>query len=254
MKTHLTFALVGAAILASGLSACASVSGPPSDLRNACSIRHERSDWYEGARAAAKKWNVPTPVILAIIWRESRFHGEAQTPRKYALGFVPWGRQSSAYGFAQAIDGTWEWYQKDQNAYSADRTDFDDAADFIGWYVDRTRSKLGISQNDARRQYLAYHEGHGGYRRGKWRKKAFLVKASNQVADLAVVYDAQLRNCDPAYAKDQALAQTPLPKKPPFALTKVAGVVPPRKPSAPKIVPASFRVPETKPVFIPSEL
>lgn len=254
MKAYLTFALVGAAIFASGLSACASVAGPPSDLRNACSIRQERSDWYEGARAAAKKWNVPTPVILAIIWRESRFQGEARTPRKYALGVVPWGRQSSAYGFAQAIDGTWEWYQKDQNAHGADRTDFDDAADFIGWYVDRTRSKLGISQNDARRQYLAYHEGHGGYRRGKWREKEFLVKASNQVADLAVVYDAQLRNCDPAYSKDRALAQTPLPKKPPFALSKVAGVVPSRKPNAPKIVPASFRVPETKPVIIPIEL
>jgi len=248
--------LFSMATLTLGMTACASVAGPPSDIENACSIRQERSEWYKEARAAAKKWNTPVPVMLAIIWRESRYQAEARTPRKYALGFVPWGRQSSAYGFAQAIDGTWKWYQKDQNAHSADRNDFGDAVDFVGWYMDRTRAKLGISPADARRQYLAYHEGHNGYRKGKWQQKAFLVKASNQVVDMAVRYDGQLRNCDPIYAKERALAQTPLPKNPPFALTKVAAVVPNLKPTGSKIIPASLRVlPKRKPLSeIPAEL
>jgi len=150
-------------------------------------------------------------VILAIIWRESKYHAEARTPQKYALGVIPWGRQSTAYGFAQAIDGTWASYQKNQDAHSADRNDFDDAADFVGWYMDLTRTRLNISPTDARRQYLAYHEGHGGYRKGKWREKAFLVKASHQVEAMARRYDAQLLNCDPVYAKERGFFRS-MPK------------------------------------------
>jgi len=256
MIRQFQLAVFGAATLALGLSACASVAGLPSDIENACSIRQERSDWYKGARAAAKKWKAPTPVILAIIWRESKYQAQAQTPQKYALGIVPWGRQSTAYGFAQAINGTWASYQKDQNAHSADRENFDDAADFVGWYMDLTRKRLGIASHNARHQYLAYHEGHGGYRKGKWRDKAFLVKASSQVESMARRYDAQLTNCDPVYAKERGLAETPLPKRPPFALTEVAAVLPALKPRTPKIIPASFRtMPVPKPLLdIPAEL
>jgi len=109
------------AVIALGVTGCTGSAGPPSDIENACSIRHERGSWYAAARAASKKWNAPTPVILAIIWRESKFQSEAQTPQQYALGIVPWGRQSTAYGFAQAIDGTWGWYQEHQKVPGADR-------------------------------------------------------------------------------------------------------------------------------------
>lgn len=238
-----------AVTLCAGLASCASTSGPPSNIENACSIVQERGDWYSAARRAAKKWKAPTPVILAIIWRESRFQSEAQTPREYALGVIPWGRQSSAYGFAQAIDGTWEWYQDEEGGSGADREDFADAADFVGWYMDKTRTKLGIRTQDARSQYLAYHEGHGGFRTGKWRKKAFLVKASSQVAQMASLYDSQLRGCDAEYAKERqfGVAQTPLPKRPPFALSKVSSVLPLPKPEADEteLVPATAR---TRPV------
>jgi len=236
---------ISASALLLGLASCASSSGPPSDIGNACSIVQERDGWYKAARRAAKKWKAPTPVILAIIWRESQFQGNARTPRKFALGVVPWGRQSSAYGFAQAIDGTWDWYRKDQNASGADRDDFGDAADFVGWYMDRTRKKLGISMQDARKQYLAYHEGHGGYRTGKWRQKAFLVRASKQVERMTRVYDSQLLSCDADYARDSALgvAQTPMPRHPPFALTEVTGIAPIQKPGTKTIVPGSCNGP-----------
>jgi len=226
-----------------GLSACASSSAPPRDIDNACSFVEERPNWYRAARVAAKKWQAPTPVILAIIWRESQFKSDAQTPRRYALGVVPWGRQSSAYGFAQAIDGTWEWYQDDQDAHGADRDDFADAADFVGWYMDKTRRALDIPTRDAKAQYLAYHEGHGGYRTGKWRKKSFLVRASKQVERMTRLYDSQLRTCDARYARESALgiARSPIPASRPFALNQVKGRVPAGKPSKTEMVPATSR-------------
>lgn len=212
----------------------------------------ERPDWYSATRAASKKWMAPTPVILAIIWRESRFQPEAQTPRNYALGVVPWGRQSSAYGFAQAIDGTWEWYQNETGADDADRTEFADAADFVGWYMTKSRKELGLRPHDAKTHYLAYHEGHGGFRGGGWRQKGFLVKASNEVARMAALYDTQLRECDAVYARERMLAKTPVPKTRPFALAKISGVPPIRKPKTtpkkPTPIAASMRVtPTAKP-------
>ncbi len=59
-----------------------------------------------------------------------------------ALGIIPMGRQSSAYGYSQALDGTWEEYQEDQRRRGAKRDRIDDATDFMGWYMDehlRTR-------------------------------------------------------------------------------------------------------------------
>lgn len=233
---------VAAASITLVLSACASKAGPPSDIRNACSIVQERASWYEAARRAAKKWKAPTPLILAIIWRESKFQPEAQTPREYALGVIPWGRQSSAYGFAQAIDGTWGWYQDDHGGSDADREDFADAADFVGWYMNKTRKKLGVAMHDARSQYLAYHEGHGGYRKGRWKEKPFLVKASSQVARMTALYDSQLRECDAQYARERqrGVANSPVPKRRPFALG-VGTTLPSLKPAAPGIVAASVR-------------
>lgn len=224
------FSILGAAALAFSLSACAkSTVGPPSDIENACSIKQERNGWYQAARTAAKKWEAPTPVLLAIIWRESKFQPEAQTPRRYALGVVPWGRQSSAYGFSQAIDGTWNWYQDDQDASGADRENFADAVDFVGWYMHKSRKKLGVAMHDAQTQYLAYHEGHGGYRRGKWREKAFLVEASRQVARMASLYDSQLRSCDHDYARERGLAKAPIPKRRPVALSVAVKVAIPKR-------------------------
>jgi len=49
--------------------------------------------------------------------------------------------------------------------------------------------------HDAFSQYLAYHEGHVGYRRGDWRGKARLQAAATRVADQAVRYRGQLHRC-----------------------------------------------------------
>ena len=65
----------------------------------------------------------------------------------------------------------------------------------MGWYMAKSRDVLGIPLNDARRQYLAYHEGRGGYSRGSYNSKRWLLDVSAAVATRAAMYDRQLRSC-----------------------------------------------------------
>jgi len=175
------------------LAACA--SGPPRHLNDACSIFKEKSDWYEAANDSYKKWGVPVHVQMAIIHQESRFRSEALAPDDTLLGFIPWGQVSSAYGYAQVLDGTWNWYIKSSGNWGADRDDFDDATDFIGWYGNMAHKKLGISKWDAYNMYLAYHEGMGGWKRKTYNRKPWLIKVSKKVKRRAARYAAQLQRC-----------------------------------------------------------
>ena len=116
---------------------------------------------------------VPVAVQMATIYQESKFIGNARTPRQYALGVIPMGRQSSAYGYSQALDGTWEEYVDEVGGWGKSRDDIDDATDFMGWYMHQTTVRLGIPKTDARNQYLAYHEGRAGYARGSYKAKSW---------------------------------------------------------------------------------
>ena len=215
------------------------VQGPPQNVENACSIARDRPNWYSAARTASQKWNVPTATLLAIIWRESSFRPTARPPKKYAAGLVPWGRISSAYGFSQALDGTWDWYRKDTKSWQADRANFADAADFVGWYMNKTRSENGVPMSDATGHYLAYHEGHAGFRSGRWRKKPAVLRAARQVARKSVAYDSQLRSCDRSYALAMALASTPLPQGRPSARPVAASM----RTEAPSLAEEGFELP-----------
>ncbi len=175
------------------LSACA--SGPPKNINDACSMLQEKDDWYEAANDSFKKWGVPVHVQLAIIHQESRFRSEALAPDDTLLGFIPWGQVTSAYGYAQVLDGTWNWYMKSTGNWGADRDDFDDATDFIGWYGNYSHKTLGISRWDAYNQYLAYHEGHGGWKRKTFNRKPWLIKVAKKVKRRASRYAAQIKRC-----------------------------------------------------------
>ena len=177
------------------VGSCSSTQSPPRNLNDACHIRAERPQWFDAMSRTESRWGVPVAVQMATIWRESMFVADARTPRTYFLGIIPTGRISSAYGFAQAIDGTWDWYKDANNRWFASRDDFDDASDFVGWYMNETLKRNGIPLNDAYRQYLAYHEGHTGYARGSYNQKAFLLRAATQVRDQAAQYDRQLQSC-----------------------------------------------------------
>ena len=186
--------LLAAAALAL-LAGCASDS-QPRNVENACAIFDERPHWRRAVDAAERKWGAPAHVQLAIIHQESAFRPDAEPPKRYALGFIPWGRVSSAYGFSQAIDGTWDWYKEETGNGWASREDFDDATDFIGWYMDRSRRVNGIAMGDAFNQYLAYHEGHAGWRRGSWRSKQWLQQVARKVQRRAETYRRHIDICD----------------------------------------------------------
>ena len=105
------------------------------------------------------------------------------------------GRRSSAYGFAQALDGTWDWYRQETGNRFSRRSSFSDAVDFMGWYMDKSYKRNGISKSDAYNQYLAYHEGHTGFKRGTYRKKEWLMRVARAVQKKAVSYSSQLAQC-----------------------------------------------------------
>jgi len=175
------------------LSACA--TSPPKNINNSCDIFFEKGGWYDDAKDSFKKWGVPIHVQLAIIYQESKFKYDAKPEMDYLLWVIPWGRKSDAYGYAQVKDATWDWYIKKTGNSGADRDDFADAVDFIGWYGNYTYKTLGISKWDAYNQYLAYHEGHGGFKRKTYLKKKWLVKVAQKVKRRASTYHTQLTKC-----------------------------------------------------------
>ncbi len=166
----------------------------PRDLDNACAIGQERPAYLRAMEATERKWGVPVHVQMATIYQESRFIGNARTPYRWALGVIPMGRQSSAYGYSQALDGTWEEYQ-DEVRRGARRDRIDDATDFMGWYMTQSAEGLGISTSDAEAQYLAYHEGRTGYANGSHRDKPWLMQVAAAVGQRAATYETQLTSC-----------------------------------------------------------
>ena len=168
---------------------------PPRNLDDACSILKQRPQFIKAFKATKRKWGVPISVQMAILYQESKFDADARTPYKYVLGVLPMGRQSSAFGYAQALDGTWDQYRKETRSRGARRDNIRDATDFMGWYMNETKRRNGVALSDARNQYLAYHEGHTGFARGNYRNKSWLVRIAQEVEDRAVMYQFQLEKC-----------------------------------------------------------
>ncbi len=167
----------------------------PRNLDDACSIAAQRPHYLRAMQRSERNWGIPVHVQMATIHQESKFIGNARTPRRYALGVIPMGRQSSAYGYGQALDGTWDDYRRETGNRRARRDDIYDATDFIGWYMAKSAGALGIARDDTRNQYLAYHEGRAGYARGSYRAKAWLLRVAGNVDARADTYQAQLIGC-----------------------------------------------------------
>lgn len=187
------FLLLG---LVLSIAACGGTSGrAPSNLEDACEILQERRGYLSAFRATEEKWGVPVHVQMAIIYQESKFISDARTPFRYSLGVIPMGRQSSAFGYSQALDATWREYKQDQGRFGARRDNIRDASDFMGWYLAESHERLGLALDDTRNQYLAYHDGRTGYRRGTWRRKPWLVRIAGEITARAAMYETQLATC-----------------------------------------------------------
>lgn len=187
----ISFGLILGSLLLTGCS-----SSPPQDAENACNIFEERRDWWRAANDMQDEWGTPIHVAMAIMYQESSFRARAVPPRRYLLGFIPWGRESDAFGYAQARTMTWDDYVDDAGRRRARRDNFADAIDFIGWFTDKTHSINGVSKWDAYAQYLNYHEGWGGYQRQTYLQKDWLVPVARRVESRADRYASQLRECE----------------------------------------------------------
>ncbi|NBE07105.1 transglycosylase SLT domain-containing protein [Paragemmobacter ruber] len=188
--------LLRASILLMLLASCGGGNySAPRNLDNACALVAERPAYFRAMKDTERRWGIPVHVQMATFHQESKFIGNARTPHRYALGVIPMGRQSSAYGYSQALDGTWEEYQEEQRRFRARRDRIDDAADFMGWYMNASTERLGISKWDAQAQYLAYHEGRTGYANQSYLNKPWLMDVSARVAERAEMYRAQLASC-----------------------------------------------------------
>ena len=176
------------------LSAC--TVSPPKNQNNICEIFRDKDDWYDEAEEARSNWYSPIPLMMAMMHQESRFQQKAKPPRKKIFGFIPGPRPSSSYGYSQAKDDTWDGYIKSSGNYGADRDDFADAIDFIGWYNRTSRKRCGIKAGDSYHLYLAYHEGHGGFNRRSFKDKAWLKGVAKKVSARANRYTLQLNSCE----------------------------------------------------------
>ena len=189
-----------AIFLVIGLSSCATTQ--PKERENLCSIFEGKDDWIDAVADMRDKWGVPIHVPMAMMYQESSFRHDALPPRDYVLfGLIPWGRVSTAYGYAQAKTMTWEDYVRETGNSFADRDDFEDAIDFMGWFISKTHKINRISKWDARTQYLNYHEGWGGYRRGSHNKKAWLLQVAKKVDSRSKRYATQLKTCEDELSK-----------------------------------------------------
>lgn len=186
-------AMVAAAALAILAAGCA--SQPPSNQHNLCEVFGQHPEWYDYAKASEAAWGTPAHILMAFVRHESSYRSDAKPPFEWFL-FIPLGRPSSAEGYAQIQDPAWEDYKRERGGWFRGRSDMEDALDFVGWYNHKSHERLGISKWDPKKLYLAYHEGHAGYRRGSYRNKPRLIQTANRVDHTAREYGAQLRRCE----------------------------------------------------------
>lgn len=182
------------------LSACVT-QPPPNNAENICTIFTQYPQWYWAAQDAEKKWGVPISIQMAIIHQESGFNGKARPPRKKLLGIIPWKRITSAKGYTQALNGTWQDYKDSIGKNYADRGAFSSATDFVGWYVDQANRRAGIAKDDAYDIYLAYHEGISGYQRKVYANNYGLLNVADRVQSRATTYRNQLQQCQSSLRK-----------------------------------------------------
>ncbi len=175
------------------LSGCATKK--PSNIDNICQIFEEKPSWYRAAKRSSERWGGPIQLPMAIMYQESGFRRKAKPPMQYFLGFIPTGRASNAYGYSQALKGTWKEYEEEAGSAFSSRSNFANAYDFIQWYMNNTYQRNKVSKWDGYGQYLNYHEGHGGYSRGTHLSKQWLLNTAQRVDQRAKKFSAQLALC-----------------------------------------------------------
>jgi hypothetical protein len=195
LKSRQRLRAAGLLLLCGCVLAGCSSNRPPTQQEDVCLIFAEKPEWHEASADASKRWGTPLFVPMAMMYQESSFRADARPPMRYFLGIIPYGRPSTAYGYAQVKDETWADYQRETGNNWSSRDDFADAIDFMGWYTSKTQKVNGISKWDAYNQYLNYHEGWGGFSRGTHLQKAWLLPVARKVDERSRRYSMQYKGC-----------------------------------------------------------
>ncbi|MBM5786337.1 MAG: lytic transglycosylase [Pelagibacterales bacterium] len=172
------------------ISGCGTV---PRDTSNACLIFSENYFWYKAVKGSEKKWGAPIELQMAIIQRESDFDWLAVPEWDKLFKIIPYKRKSSSLGYSQAVNATWEQFQRETDQKYALRISFYDSVDFIGWYINKTNEILKISKNDYFKQYVAYYEGWGNYK--NYKKSKVAIPYAKEVEKMAIKYREQMSQC-----------------------------------------------------------
>ncbi len=191
MRKFLLLILVSEIVFLTGC-----VTPRPNNVENICSIFRQYPDWYWATQRVARKWHVPVNVQMAVIHQESHFNATAKPPRTKLLWIIPWKRPTSAYGYSQAINGTWRRYKTATGNAAASRYNFADAVDFIGWYATKAYWRAGVDRTNAFQVYLAFHEGIGGYQAHSYHRNPGIMFIARKVANLSYRYRMQLASCE----------------------------------------------------------
>ena len=185
--------------IACSLFSCA--SAPPKNINNICEIFKQYPNWYKHSHDVENRWQIPIPIQMAIIHQESKFHADAKPKRQKLLWIIPWSRPSTAYGYSQALNSTWDLYKKapDGGNFWVARNVFAHAVDFIGWYANQANHKAGVPRTDPYKLYLAYHEGITGFIRKSYLNKPWLIMVAQKVKMRAQIFQDQLQQCKTSY-------------------------------------------------------
>ncbi len=178
-------------------------STPPSNINDACEILKDKGSWRKPLQRTEAEWGVPASLVLAIIHQESRFRAIIRPPKKHR--FTP-KKVSSSRGYTQAIDATWDAYEKERRnkltRLLKTRAQFGSSADFVGWYIHgaaRSCSQL-TSPYDAKLAYFLYHNGAGACSRffqprEKGSRDYNVAVIADKVQARARLYQTQLSGC-----------------------------------------------------------
>ena len=168
----------------------------PKDPDQACIILEHDPTWKPSLLQAKSEWGAPIELVLAIIRHESSFRAHARPHhRRRRFRLFSRGRTSSAYGYAQVLDRTWRWYQRKTHNPNHRRDHFAHAVNFVGWYLHLTHATLHVSFKDYKSHYLAYHEGHHGFKEKSYARKKRLIAYAQEIAETAQRYREQLKQC-----------------------------------------------------------
>tara|TARA_A100001015_G_C14950324_1_gene696465 strand:- start:357 stop:1004 length:648 start_codon:yes stop_codon:yes gene_type:complete len=190
----LKFGFVVIALLALTFLSWQGLKAPP-EQNNICRLFSSHPAWYWAAQDSQRKWGIPISEQMAFIEKESHFRAAAAPGHRRLLGFIPWSRASSASGYMQALDSTWQMYLHNTHQTRASRSDFSNATDFIGWYLHFLDVRYGVRADDVYHNYLLYHEGPGGYLHRSYLRQPWLMLYAKRVERQARRYHAQLLFC-----------------------------------------------------------